>query len=264
MLSLSVTQTVHLVNNTVYLTLCGIPSGHPITTPLNDIVHHILLRMGWIDITKEPLSLYDEHVEEVTYGDDELVNVSDEFADRFNCVTLSNWYAEFDFIYTDASKVGNIAYQTLEQETFLKRTFTRHPNKKGMWLAPLDMISITECAQWVWKSPSIKEATLLNVKASLELSYGHGPKFFKQWFSKLKDACNKEGLEMPNVSWTELDAMFFPNVPDKMELIFTPVPVQGQTKKEEKVIYLPDLETHEGLSSQLIFKDHKLASAFFI
>jgi len=125
MLSLSVTQTVHLVNNTVYLTLCGIPSGHPITTPLNDIVHHMLLRMGWIEITKQSLSIYEENVEEVTYGDDELVNISDEFADVFNCVALSRWYSTYDFKYTDASKVGNIAYQTLEEETFLKRTFKK-------------------------------------------------------------------------------------------------------------------------------------------
>jgi hypothetical protein len=203
----------HICNDLIYMTYCGIPSGHPLTTILNTIVQSLLLRIVWMIIMQEhnmgTMTDFDNHVCLISYGDDHLISITNEIKELFNCTTIGECLKQFDFIYTDANKTGNVKYTGIEEATFLKCGFKPHPVRRSQFLAPIDEISITECAQWVFKSADLESATIENAEQSLRLSYGHGKDYFNEWKRKLNNALKKKDLPILTLTWEECDELFF-------------------------------------------------------
>jgi hypothetical protein len=202
-------NSYNICNNLVFQTYCGLPSGNAITTILNTLCNQLIMRICWLGIMKTDLSNYHKYVSEIMYGDDSLLSVHDIVKEQFNCQTISQFLKQYDFNYTDATKTGNIKYTKLSEATFLKRGFKKHPNYKNQYLAPLSEKSVTEAAQWVFKSSDLAEATLVNCKQALNLAYGHGPEYFDDLKLLINKALVEVDLEPIFITWEELNNLFF-------------------------------------------------------
>jgi len=206
-----IATTYHICNNHIYMVYCGIPSGHALITILNSLAHKLLIRICWLLVTKKTLDDMKKHISLIVYGDDHLISVSDEYKEIFNCETISKLLMQYDFKYTDAKKTGNIKYTKLRDAEFLKCGFKPHPSLNHKFLAPLDKISVEECAQWIFSTADIKLATKENAEQSIRLAFGHGPKYFNEWRDKVNEALRNEGISTINLEWEDLNANFFPD-----------------------------------------------------
>jgi len=207
-----VSEALHIVNNTVYRSPGGIPSGHPATTMINSIAHQILDVAIWIDIMKvaEPTlatgEAYDENVESVVCGDDELKNITDRVSEIYNCDTISKQLEKYDFKYTDASKSGNKKYTTLDDVSFLKCSFSKHHD--GMnYLAKLEYSVVEDTALWIKKCIDPEALSIQNMEQSLRLCYGHGKEVYDALKKKLNLVLTSEGKDPLVLDWYTLDAM---------------------------------------------------------
>lgn len=210
-----IVRALHIVLDIIYRAIGGIPSGHPGTTPFNSLALLILLRVVYLVLTAgtsfSNMIEYNKHVYSAVCGDDHLVNVSDLLKEIFNCETVSKLFAGHGFVYTDASKAGNVKYKTIKEVTFLKNSVKEHPYRKGHYLAALDWNVVQETALWIRKGMDEREASDLNCEQSLRLAYGHGP----DKFMELKDVLNKvlrlRGGKLLSLDWFELDRDIFEN-----------------------------------------------------
>lgn len=189
-------EAEHLCLNTLYRVPAGIPSGSPITTPLNSMVNSIYLRCAWKYITQQSFFIMRDNVKIVTYGDDVCMNVSDEFIDSFNTETLSAFFSRYNIIFTDIDKTDNIIkFRTLDNVTFLKRSFKIHPVLKHVFLSPIDEQSIRKCVSWISRKGDPKSNTLENCVQACELAFGHGP----EYYNNLKELLSRECLKKLSV-----------------------------------------------------------------
>lgn len=210
-------NATHLAVDNLYQALGGSPSGAAITVELNCLVHEMLIKLAYLDIMENTdypsLDDFDRFVLYITYGDDGIGAVNERISVLFNCETISKALAKYGIKYTDAHKLGTVKYQTLEESSFLKRSFKAHPDRPGHWLAALDQISIHDCVQWVWKSADLKAATQENINQSVQLAYGHGREYFDNWKNILNKISKDHGLVYIGLTWDALDLIYFGPTP---------------------------------------------------
>jgi hypothetical protein len=218
----------HLMNDFIYQTLCGAPSGTATTVIQNTLVNILMLRYIWrfIILTNsiDPvyLNMFDKYVKMYLYGDDGIMAVKEEVLEWFNLKNIMLAFDKHGIIITDAEKLASrkmgeeipnldkIPLSTsLENSTVLKRGFKPHPLRKDHWLAPLDEVSVHEAARWIWTSPDPKEATFINCEQSVMLAFGHGPKYFNNWKKTVNDKLAKINLPLVTRTWSDLDINFF-------------------------------------------------------
>lgn len=169
--------------------------------PFNDV--HPILEPG-------DMKSFDDHVRVVVYGDDVIISVSDQVAPVFNGVSIKRVLANHGIHVTSAQKDAEMTpYTSLQEATFLKRSFRPHPSRPGIWLGPVDKNSVEECVNWVHTSDNPQDATLEVCRASLDLAYAHGPEYYNAHCEKLKRACNAFGKELQCKSWRDRDNEIF-------------------------------------------------------
>lgn len=111
----------------------------------------------------------------VVYGDDNILNISDEISEYFNQLTLTTALKELGHTYTDETKTGEmVPYRLINEISFLKRTFV-YDNDFCKWIAPLDDAVIYEMMNWVRKG-CIDQRELLkdNIETALAEMSLHG------------------------------------------------------------------------------------------
>lgn len=187
-------NSMHVATGTVYITLCGSPSGTPITAPLNSLSNVFYVLVAWMALWTSrgiyemtPLTQMLQHCRIVTYGDDIVIGVSDTIVDHFNNQYLQSFFASCGIKYTDAQKsTGEIRpFCEFADVDFLKCRFIPDPTTAGRYLAALSKTSIEDCANWIHASNDPQEQTLLAAEASLLLAYGHGPKYYAEHRDRL-------------------------------------------------------------------------------
>lgn len=154
----------------------SLPSGHPFTTIINSIYSLTLLVGTYISNTGD-LTGFWNHVSPVTYGDDNIVNVSSKKREQYNQRTVAEaMMREFGIVYTSGRKDGQLAVTfPKEQLTFLKRAIRI---EKGFCMAPLELDSFLYTAYW-GKNRKLERTIIVDVleNALCELSM-HEP---SQW-----------------------------------------------------------------------------------
>jgi hypothetical protein len=155
----------HVVGNAVYLWSQSNPSGCPITSLLNSVVHSVMARYVWLGLAREhsiqhcSLAAYREHVVHRNYGDDDVWNISNEVIGWFNQKTLTTEFAKIGMTYTDETKKGEVATsRTLSEIAFLKRTF-RWEKIIARWVGPLNLKVILEMPMWIHASSDVYKQT---------------------------------------------------------------------------------------------------------
>jgi hypothetical protein len=182
-------NSIHLCGDNVYMWTHSQPSGCPITAILNSIFNSVSMRYCWMVVFKndpimQSMRMFNKHVAMVSYGDDNVINISDEICERFNQLTIAQAYATIGMIYTDEAKSGEmVKYRDIESVAYLKRKFVWNPEEM-MWVAPLAMETVLEMTNWIRGDLDQELSTSVNLETSaFELSL-HGKETFDFWIKK--------------------------------------------------------------------------------
>lgn len=179
----------------------SLPSGHPLTTPVNSMFSLITLAACYARATGDLRNMW-EHVYICTYGDDNANAPDDTVADVFNQVTVSKLMEEmFGLTYTSDKKDAELVpYEEIDALTFLKRTFKRDPEASGGWAAPLDPQSFLYTPYW-FKNPRDLHGDLTkNVEQMQGELCLHDPALWDEYQAKLLDFSCRENFALP--FWT--------------------------------------------------------------
>jgi hypothetical protein len=173
------------------------PSGHPLTVLVNGIANSIYMRYCYIVLNpKHDVSTFKKHVALMTYGDDNIMGVSED-APWFNHTAISEVLATGGIVYTMADKEAiSIPYIDIDECTFLKRAFRFSPEFNAI-VAPLDLTSINKAlmVNVVSKSITRKAQCIATIGGALhEMSY-HGRDAFERLFSTLRDVVRENELD---------------------------------------------------------------------
>lgn len=176
-----VAHSVHIFESNVYMWTHSQPSGNPMTAILNSLYNLVVLRYAWQIIMENTRYVgqqhFAEHVYMVAYGDDNVLNISDEIAELFNQQTITVALDKIGHIYTDEAKTGELVkYRTLNDVQFLKRSFKFNDELKR-YVAPLDKAVIYEMLNWVRLSKStlnVDDVLLTNVDVAFREIVYHG------------------------------------------------------------------------------------------
>lgn len=142
---------------------CGIPSGFPLTVICNSIFNEILIRYSFKAIMREQkvpglISIsFDKYVGMVTYGDDNLLSVSEVVKPYFDGKRLKEFLAKHKVVIIDGKDKTSpyLLFRRLEDCDFLKRGFRKDKNgifwnapeeKESLW-AQLHYINVTNLEQ---------------------------------------------------------------------------------------------------------------------
>lgn len=215
MLGYEAIHSVHLCKSTVYRTLCGLPSGGPLTVICNTLVNCLYVRIAWLLAMKSKpdystLTSFHTHCVMFGYGDDLIIAVSPEIKELFNCLVIADILNLYHISIKNATKGDEIIkYLPLlsADTTFLKNQFLPHPTRRGYFLAALDKTSVEDTLNWTFRAwqHKMREISLEASDACIRSAFGHGPgyygavrnKVFKYWMTK------SEKLNTP--TWSEID-----------------------------------------------------------
>lgn len=192
-LAVTLAQPYHRSSGFVYELDHGMPSGNPMTSIMNSIFGMIAFRLCWLKCTHDQfispqlsLKAFNENVQLVMYGDDNLVNVSDDFIGSFNQHTMMENFPAFGLKYTSDNKedANPPMWRTLEEVSFLKRTF-RFDTELGRYVCPLDLSTVDSMLDFTKRGGSGDSITLDNCENAMREWSLHGRKVFERKVQKL-------------------------------------------------------------------------------
>lgn len=168
----------------IYQWTKSLPSGHPFTTIINSMYTLLALAYAYYEITGSMTSFW-EFVHAVTYGDDNVVNPSDEIAEVYNQVTIAPVLKRtFRMTYTPATKDGNwTPYTTIDKVSFLKRSFRREEN--GFMACPLELDSFLFTPYYCKNKKLLKEIRRDVLRNSLEELSMHSREVWDEYANAL-------------------------------------------------------------------------------
>jgi hypothetical protein len=119
------------------------PSGHPLTVIVNCIVNSLYMRYAYCKLNPngEDCTEFKQHVNLLTYGDDNVLGVSPSVC-WFNHTNIQSQLALIGIEYTMADKEAESKpFININECAFLKRTW-RFEKELGMFVCPLEELSI--------------------------------------------------------------------------------------------------------------------------
>jgi len=172
----------------------GQMTGQPQTALDNSLVNWIYAYYVWLELTEtrhgyRGFSNFMKHLACSFYGDDNVITINPEILDWFNFDVYVAKCAELGLEVTPADKTGNyVAYQHIDQLTFLKRSFVKVQGSP-LYFGALELNSIQRMLDFTtsrphefWKEPDIVSydaALIFDVLANiLRESFLHGKEFF--------------------------------------------------------------------------------------
>lgn len=164
--------------NIVYQWNKSLPSGHPFTTIVNSMYSLLLLVACYGEIMGSSHDFWDK-VFAITYGDDNVVNVSPDVADKYNQSSVAKvMWDKFRMVYTSDDKSAElIKTTTIDQVSFLKRRFYVTDNFVN---APLELTSFLYTCYWC-KNKRLQDKILVDVlETALEELSLHPPSVWEK------------------------------------------------------------------------------------
>jgi len=197
---LELINSKHIKHDLVYEWVSSLPSGNPLTTPVNNMVNHFNFRYCWLaannfDIVCLPQFL--DNVYLVVLGDDNVFSVHPQALPIFNLRVIETNMKLLGMVYTSDDKISEIAeMKTIDEITFLKRSF-RFSGVLHAYVAPLALFTILEMLNWTTSGPEENTIVETNVcTAILELSL-HNKSIYDFYSKKILDACSKCDVPWP-------------------------------------------------------------------
>jgi hypothetical protein len=173
------------------------PSGHPLTVIINSLVNSLYMRYCFVSITKKDPRCFKDFVNLMTYGDDNIMNVSKGIPE-FNHTSIQSCLRNVGVGYTMADKnAPSIPYIHIDDCSFLKRTW-RFDKQFGGYVAPLDHDSIEKMLMtWVRSKTISSQEQCVAVISSAVMEYAfYGEIVFEDKVRLLKRMCSELDLDM--------------------------------------------------------------------
>lgn len=189
-------NSIHLCDGVYYGMNHSQPSGNPLTTVLNSFYNSVSVRMVYLMCARQTdltvgIQNFGEDVSMVSYGDDNVLNISERIIGWFNQETISREFANIGMIYTDETKTGAIVPKTrrLNEILYLKRRFEY---RDGVWMAPLELTTLLEETNWIRGDVDRVGCSKLNCEiACMELGM-YPIAVFTEWTKAIEDAFFQE------------------------------------------------------------------------
>lgn len=116
------------------------PSGHPLTVIINSIANSLYMRYAWLK-SGHVLSMFQLLVHLLTYGDDNIMGISEE-VENFDHTVIQAELAKIGVVYTMADKERpSVPFVNIDEVSFLKRSFVFNEDV-GSFVAQLEHDSI--------------------------------------------------------------------------------------------------------------------------
>jgi hypothetical protein len=173
------------------------PSGHPLTVIINSLVNSLYMRYCFSKLTNRDPQDFKKYVNLMTYGDDNIMNVSSE-TPEFNHTAIQSCLKNVGIGYTMADKeADSIPYIHIDACSFLKRTW-RYDSDFGMHVAPLDSDSIEKMLMtWVRSKTISAQEQCIAVISSAVMEYAfYGREIFENRCTLLKKMCLDLDLDL--------------------------------------------------------------------
>lgn len=194
------TNSVHIFRDNVYMWTHSQPSGNPFTVIINCLYNSSIMRLAWIRImkTKAPhlcsMEKFRAHVSMISYGDDNILNISDDVLPLYNQETLSEVMLEMKHEYTDEGKSGVIIQsRTLEEVYFLKRGFVFNESLQRT-VGPLKLEVIYEMLNWTRNTIDPNVILMSNIGTAFREIVFHG----REEYDKLRRAIMRVAPDLPS------------------------------------------------------------------
>lgn len=176
-----IVHSVHICGDFLYSWTHSQPSGNPGTVIINSMYNSFVMRYTWLLLApeqKRTMLHYNNHVSAVNYGDDNVLNISEEACEFYNQQTISTAMRTIGMEYTDEAKTGELVkYRELADVAFLKRRFRFCPQRRR-WVGPLSMDTVREMTLWVKSGQDAHLNCASNVTtAAYEASFHDQPTF---------------------------------------------------------------------------------------
>jgi len=169
-LAISFIHTDILVLNTLVRKRSGMPSGVPVTAPLNSLCNWFYILAAVVDMLEQqdfetqtgekitPQFLID-NMEIAVYGDDHAIALAAILRRYINFQKFVNYFKNIGITYTDSQKREHVdfEFENIFQITYLKRRFLRDAAAPRFIRAPLDLNSITDMIYWTKVSPAVPD-----------------------------------------------------------------------------------------------------------
>lgn len=189
-------NTYIVVMDILYRTSQGMPSGVPVTSPLNSIANWHYLLSAMFEILESKGVLRDmlphevnDHVEFALYGDDHIIAMDAMLREHITFQDVEKHFRSRLVGYTDANKnaVSEFDFEELTDVTFLKRKFLP---ENGRVYAPLDKSSVEDQLNWINHTDSMNSFDIFaqclrgfQIEAHL-----HGKSYFENITAKVRQA----------------------------------------------------------------------------
>nr|APG76687.1 hypothetical protein 1 [Beihai picorna-like virus 78] len=177
----------------------SLPSGHPLTTPVNSLYSLITLTACYVHATGDIKDMWDK-VFINTFGDDNVCSVSETVSEVFNQVTVSKLMKDiFNLTYTSDKKGAElIPYEDIEKVTFLKRSFKRDGHMgSGGWVGPLARDSFLYIPYWYRNNRDPQGDLLRNIEHMLGELCLHEPDEWDKYYQPLFAWASYNDLTLP-------------------------------------------------------------------
>lgn len=199
---LEVTQSKHITGNIIYEWFGSLPSGHPLTTLINNHYNHICFRYCWFahnNFDLQKLIKFNDFVYLCTLGDDNIYSVDVNYT-SFTEDILAKYMADIGQTYTSETKgVASLKMRPLESLSFLKRKFRYEPIY-GRYAAPIDLDVILETPYWTKNTAEARTITVDNLNTSIRELALHDKVTFDQYYPVLRDSLQKNMDLVPKFS----------------------------------------------------------------
>lgn len=180
----------------------GFPSGSLFTATMNSFYNAILMRYCfYMNLRLSGTSIsrirFKDHVNLLTYGDDNIMGVKNSNLHDFSHTVITNLLECVNITYTMADKTTeSVPFITIGEASFLKRSFL--PSNYGI-LAPLDIKSIYKMVNYIVKSKflSPEEQSIEAARTACFEAYFHGETFFNNFISEMEMRMEKTDLKFP-------------------------------------------------------------------
>jgi len=195
-----IVHSVHACRGTLYQWTHSIPSGCPITAIVNSIYNSLSMRVVFLEMCpNRTIHDFEAHVSMNSYGDDNVVNISDEISEEFNQIVAAEGYSRIGMTYTDADKESELRpYKTLSEISFLKRFWVKD-KYLNFYGAPATLASRLDILNWSREdnmTDSYENEMMTVTSVAYELAY-IGEEAFNFWTPLIAKAYLQAGHKMP-------------------------------------------------------------------
>jgi len=185
-------NSLHVYDNVIYEWKSSMPSGNPLTTLINTMYNLVSMRYAWYKSVGVDGPDFASCCTAITFGDDNIIGVSEPWRDIFNFKTLQKALLDLGLVYTTELKNDkDFGFRKLSEVSFLKRGFRYH-DFMGRYVAPLELKVILESPMWTKEGAQEEQIVKDNIDWSLmELSL-HGEVEWNIWAPVIIKASIKE------------------------------------------------------------------------